>query len=86
MSNAMTAPTTPGQIIESVITRGDLAKLTAEERTRYYSEVCRSVGLNPMTQPFQYIELDGKLTLYARKDATDQLRQIHGISHYKYAR
>jgi hypothetical protein len=76
----MTAPTTPGQIIESVITRGDLAKLTAEERTRYYSEVCRSVGLNPMTQPFQYIELDGKLTLYARKDATDQLRQIHGIS------
>jgi hypothetical protein len=33
-----------------------------------------------MTQPFQYIELDGKLTLYARKDATDQLRQIHGIS------
>jgi hypothetical protein len=80
MSTAMTAPTTPGQIIESVITRGDLAKLTAEERTRYYSEVCRSVGLNPMTQPFQYIELDGKLTLYARKDATDQLRQIHGIS------
>ena len=80
MSTAMTAPTTPGQIIDSVITRGDLAKLTAEERTRYYSEVCRSVGLNPMTQPFQYIELDGKLTLYARKDATDQLRQIHGIS------
>jgi len=80
MSNAMTAPTTPGQIIESVITRGDLAKLTAEERTRYYSEVCRSVGLNPMTQPFQYINLSGKLTLYARKDATDQLRQIHGVS------
>jgi hypothetical protein len=80
MSTAMTAPTTPGQIIESVITRGDLAKLTAEERTRYYSEVCRSVGLNPMTQPFQYINLSGKLTLYARKDATDQLRQIHSVS------
>jgi hypothetical protein len=80
MSTAMTAPTTPGQIIESVITRGDLAKLSPEERTRYYSEVCRSVGLNPMTQPFQYINLSGKLTLYARKDATDQLRQIHSVS------
>ena len=78
-STAMTAPT-PGQIIESVITRGDLAKLSPEERTRYYSEVCRSVGLNPMTQPFQYLQLNGKLTLYARKDATDQLRQIHGVS------
>jgi hypothetical protein len=33
-----------------------------------------------MTQPFQYINLSGKLTLYARKDATDQLRQIHSVS------
>jgi hypothetical protein len=80
MSTEMTTTTTPGQIIESVIIKGDLAKLSPEERTRYYSEVCRSVGLNPMTQPFQYINLSGKLTLYARKDATDQLRQIHGVS------
>jgi hypothetical protein len=79
MSTELTT-TTPGQIIESVIVKGDLAKLSPEERTRYYSEVCRSVGLNPMTQPFQYINLSGKLTLYARKDATDQLRQIHGVS------
>jgi hypothetical protein len=79
MSTELTTAT-PGQIIESVIIKGDLAKLSPEERTRYYSEVCRSVGLNPMTQPFQYINLSGKLTLYARKDATDQLRQIHGVS------
>jgi hypothetical protein len=78
MSTEMT--TTPGQIIESVIVKGDLAKLSPEERTRYYSEVCRSVGLNPLTKPFEYLQLNGKLTLYARKDATDQLRQIHGVS------
>ncbi|MCX7751213.1 MAG: hypothetical protein N2320_06765, partial [Candidatus Bipolaricaulota bacterium] len=29
---------------------------------------------------FDYIVLNGRLTLYARKDATDQLRRIHGVS------
>lgn len=79
MSTELTT-TTPGQIIEAVIAKGDLGKLSPEERTRYYAEVCRSVGLNPLTKPFEYLQLNGKLTLYARKDATDQLRQIHGVS------
>jgi len=42
--------------------------------------VCESLGLNPLTRPFEYLELDGRLILYARKDATDQLRRSHGIS------
>lgn len=71
---------TPGQIIEAVIAKGDLAKLSPEERTRYYGEVCRSVGLNPLTKPFEYITLNGRLTLYARKDATDQLRSLRSVS------
>lgn len=70
----------PGAIIEQVIAKGNLAQLTPEERTRYYTEVCRSVGLNPLTRPLEYITLNGKLTLYARRDAADQLRKIHGIS------
>ena len=77
---ATTTPARPGDIIEAVVAKGDLARLTPEERTRYYVEVCRSVGLNPFTQPLQYIMLSGKLTLYARREAADQLRQIHGIS------
>ena len=68
------------EIIEAVITKGDLAKLTAQERTRYYVEVCKSVGLNPLTKPFEYITLNGRLTLYALRNATDQLRAIHGVS------
>jgi hypothetical protein len=72
--------TTPGEIMESVIVRGDLAKLQPEERAKYYSTVCQSIGLNPLTKPFEYITLNGKLTLYARKDATDQLRSLRGVS------
>jgi len=76
----ITTTVRPGDIIESVIAKGDLARLTPEERTRYYVEVCKSVGLNPFTRPLEYITLSGKLTLYARREAADQLRQIHGIS------
>jgi len=69
-----------GDVIEAVITKGDLARLTPQEKTKYYAEVCRSVGLNPFTRPFEYISLSGKLVLYARREATDQLRRLNGIS------
>jgi hypothetical protein len=58
----------------------DLAKLTSEERAEYYNQVCSSLGLNPLTKPLDYINLSGKLTLYAKKDCTDQLRSIRNIS------
>lgn len=67
-------------LLEQVVVNGDLAKLSAPQRLNYYRQVCQSCGLNPLTKPFDYINLNGKLTLYARKDATDQLRKIHGVS------
>lgn len=66
--------------IERVLVMGDLARLNPQQRTVYYNRVCESVGLNPLTRPFEYITLNGKLTLYARKDATDQLRSLRGIT------
>jgi hypothetical protein len=74
------APAKAGEIIEAVIARGDLSALTQEERAKYYVRVCESVGLNPMTRPFEYITLNGKLTLYARKETTEQLRAKHNVS------
>lgn len=67
-------------LLEKVVVMGDISSLTPAERLSYYQKVCESVGLNPLTRPFDYINLNGKLTLYARKDATDQLRKIHSIS------
>ena len=66
--------------IEKVLIGGDLAQLRTEHRIEYYSRVCASLGLNPLTQPFAYLSLSGKLTLYARKDAAEQLRSIRRIS------
>lgn len=66
--------------VEEALVQGDLSKLTVEERIAYYLKTCESLGLNPYTKPFEYITLNGKLTLYARKDCTDQLRNVHQIS------
>lgn len=66
--------------VESVLIGGDLAKLRPEERTAYYLRVCESVGLNPLTKPFEYLRLNGREVLYATRACTDQLRQIHGVS------
>ena len=53
--------------IEKVIIGGDLSKLSPQERTSYYMSVCESLILNPLTKPFEYINLNGKLTLYATR-------------------
>lgn len=67
-------------VIEQVVMQGDLSKLNPEQRVTYYRRVCESSGLNPFTNPFAYIFLNGKLTLYAKKDCTEQLRKINGVS------
>src|SRR6266478_6409804 len=74
------------EAIEKVLILGDLSSLTPTDRIDYYNRVCRSLALNPLTMPFSYIlfrESDGgpaKLSLYANKSCTEQLRKIHGVS------
>lgn len=68
------------EAVEKVLMTGDLTQLKPEERVLYYNMVCKSMHLNPLTNPFAYILLNGKLTLYAKKECTDQLRNVHKIS------
>jgi hypothetical protein len=72
----------PSEVVEKVVIGGDLAGLNAAQRAEYYGAVCRSLGLNPLTKPFEYLDLNGKLRLYALRDCADQLRRLHGISIY----
>ncbi len=66
--------------LERAVIAGDLTYLTVEDRVKFYSAVCNSLGLNPLTRPFQYVQLNQKLTLYATKDCADQLRKLHRVS------
>jgi hypothetical protein len=65
---------------DQVLIQGDLTSLSDEQRASYYLRVCDSLGLNPHTHPFEYIKLSGKLTLYATRACSDQLRKINGVS------
>jgi hypothetical protein len=80
---AVTSPQPlPSEVVERIVIGGDLAALNAAQRAEYYGAVCRSLGLNPLTKPFEYLNLNGKLRLYALRDCADQLRRLHGISIY----
>jgi len=80
MTNEVTTSPSKGEIMENVIIKGDLSKLSPEERSVYYMKTCESVGLNPMTRPFEFITLNGRLVMYVKREATDQLRNLHGVS------
>jgi hypothetical protein len=67
-------------VIAKVLLGGDLAQLTAQQKISYYRSVCDSLGLNPLTKPFEYIRLSGREVLYATRNCTDQLRHAHRIS------
>ena len=66
--------------MERVMILGDLSVLSVADRAAYYMRVCESVGLNPLTRPFEYIKLNNKLTLYAKRDCADQLRRLRGVN------
>lgn len=67
-------------VIEQVMLKGNLSVLSPQQKIEYYAKTCESLGLNPLTKPFEYINLNGKEVLYATKGCTEQLRQVHGVS------
>ena len=67
-------------ILAPLVIQGDLGVLKKEQKVQYYVALCQTLGLNPATQPFRFLELNGKEVLYAQKGCTDQLRKLYGIS------
>ena len=68
------------ETLESVVLDGDLSKMATKARLEYYAAICKSLDLNPLTKPFQYIRFQGKTVLYATKDCTEQLSKKMRIS------
>lgn len=65
---------------ELALITNDLSQLTPGDRLAYYKQVCESLGINYLTQPFSYLQLNGKLVLYASRNVSDQLRSTRGIT------
>lgn len=69
------------EIIESLIINGDLSKLQPKQKVEYYNKYCTALGLNPVTQPFALLKLNGKEKLYCGREGTAQLSKVHSVSH-----
>lgn len=78
MSTALTTPNI--QKIEELLVTGNLNQFSPQEKVAYINKVCDTLGLNPLTRPFEFVSFQGKTVMYAKKDATDQLRKLHGVS------
>lgn len=69
-----------GEVLEKVILGNDLAALSPIEKVQYVSWICKTLNLNPATQPIALIKFQGKEIPYMRKDGTEQLRKNHNVS------
>lgn len=72
--------------MEELLIGGNLGAMSVDQRVVYYNKLCKSLGLNPLTRPFEYLMLNGKMVLYALRACTEQLRKIHGVSVTKETR
>src|SRR4051794_16290833 len=85
---AVADPEAAAGALAHVLGTGDLYQLTNEQRVAHYLNLCQSLGLNPLSRPFQWIEFkEGEntpavLTLYFKPSGAAQLLRNHQISVY----
>jgi hypothetical protein len=84
-SQEIAAPQSREEIINKLIMAGDLSGLTKLEQLWYYNQRCERLGLDPLTKPFDLMEVEDKKgsvkkVLYANKTCAEQLRAIHKIN------
>ncbi|RYD51111.1 MAG: hypothetical protein EOP52_11985 [Sphingobacteriales bacterium] len=73
-------------ILNSIITTGDLSRLTPEQKVDYYRTFCERLGLDPISQPFKLLRLNGREILYCDRTGAQQLNKLHSVSHEIRAR
>lgn len=68
-------------IISSIVINGDISKLSPNDKVSYYRQFCERIGLDPISQPFKLLKLNGKEVLYCGREGAQQLNKVHKVSH-----
>ena len=71
---------TPSDSFARIIASGNVARSGLEGTLRVRHRRVRVDRAEPAHATAGYVELNGRLTLYAKRDATDQLRRKHAVS------
>lgn len=66
--------------LDRLMSEGAFHLWTDNQRAQYVLDLCDAQGLDPRTQPFKWLVLDGKLQPYLSKGGTDQLRRVNNLS------
>ena len=69
------------ETLTALVLNGDLSRLSGPQKVEYYRAFCERVGLDPATQPFKIMKLQGKETLYCDRGGSAQLNKLHKVSH-----
>lgn len=70
-----------GQLMEAAVLKGDLAQFTPRQKVDYVVEWCKSLGLNPLSRPFDILkDKSGKEVIYLNVSGAAQLRGNRGVS------
>lgn len=72
---------TGDDIVQNLVLKGDLSGLNQQQKIEYYRMFCDRLGLDPLTQPFKLLNLNGKQVLYCDRSGAQQLNKIHQVSH-----
>lgn len=73
--------TSDESVVSALILNGDLSKLSAADKVKYYNGYCDRLGLDPFTKPFDILKLNGREVLYCTRTGTQQLNKLHSVSH-----
>lgn len=73
-------------IISSIVINGDISKLSPQQKVDYYRQFCERLGLDPLSQPFKLLKLNGREILYCDRTGAQQLNKLHKVSHEIRAR
>jgi hypothetical protein len=73
-------PSMTEDAFNQIVQAGDFSRLGQTERSIFLAKFAERLGLNWLTKPLDLIVLNGKLTIYANRTATDQLAQKHKLS------
>lgn len=81
MKQDLEKPDLNAGIVSNLIIHGDLSKLSEKDKVEYYHAFCKRLGVDPVTQPFKLLKLNGKEVMYCGREGTQQLNKIHQVSH-----
>lgn len=68
------------EAVDALVVHNDLSKLSPLQRVSYHAMICARHHLDPYAKPFDFLMLDGKLTMYPNKRCAEMLRYNHQIS------